>query len=146
MFQQMFDPSAASKMMQQFSDLSQFSSNGQKQTETIQKICSVWSEALSNCSKQQAEMFQSAVSDSIACMREIGTAKSPEEAVQTQASWTKKWTETCQTNAQQLASTVQKAQSQCTDLISKMVSENIEATKSATKQATSAANTAAKNS
>lgn len=145
MFQQMFDPTAASKLMQQFTDFGQFN-NSQKQSETVQKICSVWSEAFTNYSKQQAEMFQSAVSDSIACMREIGTAKSPEEAVQTQASWTKKWTETCQSNAQQLASTVQKAQTQCTDLISKLVSENIEATKSATKQATNAVNNATKNS
>lgn len=143
---QMFDASAATKALQQFSDLSQFTTNSQKNMETVQKLCTVWTEMFTNCSKQQTEMCQSAVSDTIACMREIGTSKTPEEAVKTQAAWTKKWTETCQTNAQQLASTMQKAQTQCTDLITKMVSENIEATKSASKSVASAASSAASSS
>lgn len=144
--QQMFDPSAATKMLQQFSDMSQFSSSSQKQAENMQKFYSVWTEACTSCGKQSTEMFQSAVADTIAFMREIGTAKTPEEAVKCQATFTKKCTETCQTNAQQLASTMQKAQTQCTDLITKWVSENIEATKSATKSMTNSTSSSSSSS
>jgi phasin family protein len=143
---QMFDPTAATKMLQQFSDMTQFTVNTQKQAENMQKFYSFWTEACTSCGKQSAEMMQSAISDTIACMREIGTAKTPEEAVKTQATWTKKWTETCQTNAQQLAGTIQKAQTQCTDLITKMVSENIEATKSATSKMTSSSSNSSSSS
>lgn len=143
---QMFDPTAATKMLQQFSDMSQFTTNSQKQAENMQKLYSVWTEACTSCGRQTAEMMQSAISDTIACMREIGTSKTPEEAVKTQATWTKKWTDTCQTNAQQLASTMQKAQTQSSDLITKWVSENIEATKSASKNVAAAATSSSSSS
>ena len=139
----MFDPTAATQMMQKFWDVNQFSSTTQKNTEAYQKLTSCTAETVSSCYQKLAQMCQSNLQNSIEYMRELSTAKSLEDITSKQAEWTKKCAQTCQSNAQDLAETMQKGQSQCTDIITRMMADSAEFAASSSKKAANAVSSAA---
>ncbi len=122
----MFDPQAITKNMQQMMDFSSFASNSKHTAETMKTLSSILADTWSTCTDKQTKMAQHTMEECVECMRDLSSAKSIEDYMAKQATWMKKSAEASQSNAQELANTLQKGQTQCTDIIGKMVSANMD--------------------
>lgn len=132
-FTKMFDPQTMSKTMQQFYDFNGALTSSKKSMDSFKKLNSIWADTYASCCEKQLKMCQSTVEDSIECMRDLSTSKGIEEYMGKQAEWSRKLAEKCQSSAQEIAETMQKGQTQCTDIISKLVTTGTEwSTKAAT--------------
>ncbi len=131
-FTKMFDPQTVSKTMQQFYDFNSALSSSKKGVDGIKKLNNIWADTYASCCEKQLKMCQTTMEDSIECMRELSTCKGVEEYMSKQAEWSRKFAEKCQTSAQDIAETMQKSQTQCTDIISKLVSTGTEWTSKTT--------------
>ncbi|MFZ2587001.1 MAG: phasin family protein [Alphaproteobacteria bacterium] len=119
--QKMFDPAQASQMMQTWQNMWNAGAVEQ-QAETTKKLASIWGETFASLYQQQATMAQQAMQTSVECMKDMSSAKGMEDMMAKQASWSKKCTETCQSSAQTMASTLQKGYQQATETITKAAS------------------------
>lgn len=122
----MFDPQAASQMMQSFWNQQQWSQNA----DTYKQLSSLWTQTFTTCYQQQMEMAREAMETSTACFKDLSSAQGMEELMSKQASWTKKATETAQSNAEKLSQTLQKSQIKATELMGKVVASNMESASS----------------
>jgi phasin family protein len=128
-FTKMFDPQNLTQNMAQtftqtmskMMDFTQAAQSSQSQMESYKKLSSIWADTYNQCTQQQAQMMQGAMEDTIEAMRDLSTCKGMEDMVSKQAEWSRKTAEKCQSNAQDLASTLQKGQTQCQDVISQMM-------------------------
>ena len=123
-FSKYFDPSTFTTNMSKMMDFSQFASTTSSQMETYKKLSNIWAETYTKCSQKQMQMAQSCMEDTIEAMRELSTCKGIEELMSKQAELTRKSTEKYQSSAQELASCLQKGQTQCTDAISQMMQQS----------------------
>ena len=130
----MFDPQNFTKNMQQFFDMNSAVAYGQKNMESLKKLNSIWADTYANCCEKQLKLCQSAMEDSIECMRDLSTAKGVEDYMGKQAEWSRKLADKCQSGIQDITNMMQKSQTQSTDIISTMVSTGVATTtKAATK-------------
>lgn len=133
-FTKMFDPQTITQNMQSFMNMNAFASNSQQAMSNMKELSALMAGTWSAMTDKQTKMAQHAMEDCIECMRDLSTAKSMEDYMSKQATWVKKAAEASQTNAQELASTLQKGQTQATDLIGKMVTSSMEWAKQSTQK------------
>lgn len=134
----MFDPQAASQMMQNFWNQQQWS----QQAETYQQLSTLWAQTMTTCYQQHMEMAREAMESSAACLKDLSASQGIEELMSKQASWTKKATETAQSNAEKLAQTLQKSHIKATELMGKVVASGMDTAKATGKAAAQAATSA----
>ncbi len=132
----MFDPQTVSQQWQKYLDMNQAVQASKTNMESWQAMSGIWAQAYTSCYEKNMKLCQSAMEDSIECLRDLSAAKGIEDLMAKQAEWTRKTAEKCQTGAQELANTLQKTQSQCTDIISKQMSKNFQTGSEAVKAAT----------
>ena len=114
------------KMWDWSNSFSTSQSNVKQGMEVLQQVNSIMTQTLSTCTEKQFKYAQSTMEDCVETMRELSTAKGMEEYVSKQTEISKRYAEKAQNVAQEIASTWQKSQSQCTDIISQQLSQQME--------------------
>lgn len=124
----MFDPISYSGSLSRYIDINQSITLGKSGIETWKKFSNIWFDTLTACADRQMKMYHSAIEDTIDCVKDMSTARGIEDLMGKQAEWGRKSAEKCQTVVSEIASTLQKGQSQCADITTKMVASTIEST------------------
>jgi phasin family protein len=123
----MFDPQTISQQWQKYMDMNQAMQTGKASMENWQNLSGMWAKTFTSCYEKNMKMCQTAMDDSIECLRDMSTAKGIEELMNKQAEWSRKAAEKCQASAQELAKTLQTTQTQCSDMMSKMMEQSFSA-------------------
>ncbi len=138
-FAKMFDPNQYTQNLQKFFDLSNTMTStmsaSKQNLECIKQVNNIVTDTIANCTEKQFKYAQSTMEDCIETMRDLSTSKGIEDYMSKQAEIAKRSAEKAQSMAQEIATTWQKSQSKCSDIISQQLSQTMEWSKSAANNA-----------